>query len=291
MAKRASDKQGLSFEQDTGIEEYVDRLFSKKIKARRAAWCFGVVLAISFVILLVVSKANSGHSMRGNIPLEIIAFISILSVYAVGISCLYSWRLTQKIRGADELKNRKTAEKIIRYYRQVTKRAGMPDYPLNCDCLNIWTANNTLYVVEDEQAHLNRYSSADTTPRAIQIKRIPFNMIQYYDKEGDVQYTSHVSGGGGGGTSISGAIIGGVIAGDLGAIIGSRKKVNPITTETRTYDSRHTVLRYYNDLKALEVLTFTGFRVYDFLLNTIPEKDLTTIQLGGGRQQGRHLKA
>ena len=281
MAKWTDDKQSISFTKDDKLEEYINKLLSSKEKVSRAIWCLGIVGMVCLIVSIAVAKISSDQSVGENVPAEITLLIFVLSAYMAILLCLVSWSLSRKIEKANELRIRKTEEKISRYYRQMTKRAGMPDYPLNCDYLNLWTDEDVLYIVEDEQAHLNRYFFTETKPLPIHVKKIPFNTIQCYTKEGDVQYTTHVSGGGGGGSSLSGAVIGGVIAGDAGAIIGSRKKVAPITTETRTYDSRQTVLRYYDDLGRLAVMTFKGFSAYDFLLSVIPDKDLTTIQLEG----------
>ena len=87
-----------------------------------------------------------------------------------------------------------------------------------------------------------------------------------------------ISGGGGGGSSISGAVVGGLIAGETGAVIGSRQKVQEVTSETVRHDSRRTLIRYYKD-NQINVISYIGFEVYDYLLKKIPEKDLLTIQL------------
>lgn len=68
--------------------------------------------------------------------------------------------------------------------------------------------------------------------------RISLSSIVAFEQIGDVHYTTDVSGGG---SSLTGAIIGGVIAGGAGAIIGSRQAV---TSSTREIDDRATVLKY-----------------------------------------------
>lgn len=167
------------------------------------------------------------------------------------------------------------------YYYETCTEAGMPDSPLNTDHHNFWFSDDALCFVEDKETYVSQYTVNSTTLYPINITEIPIDSIQCYTKEGDIQYTAHVSGGGGGGSSLGGAIIGGVLGGDAGAVIGSRRKVAPIKTETQTHDSRQTVLRYYDDFDKLRALSFKGFTLYNFLLNTIPEKDLTTMQLGG----------
>lgn len=85
--------------------------------------------------------------------------------------------------------------------------------------------------------------------------------ILFYQKVGDVQYTTNVSGGG---FSLGGAIVGDIVGGDTGAIIGSRE---PIKTETVKHDTRETIVR----TKTQEL--HYPIEWYDKLLEIMPEKD------------------
>ncbi|MEI3595330.1 MAG: zinc-ribbon domain-containing protein [Anaerobutyricum hallii] len=142
----------------------------------------------------------------------------------------------------------------------------------------LWVANEKLYEAENKDSYINRYLGKTDLIHELSYNEIPVSDIQYYSKEGDVQYTTKISGGGGGGSSISGAVVGGLIAGETGAVIGSRQKVQEVTSETVKHDSRRTLIRYYKD-KQINVISYVGFEVYDYLLKKIPEKDLLTIQL------------
>lgn len=142
----------------------------------------------------------------------------------------------------------------------------------------LWVANAKLYEAENKDSYINRYLGKTDLIHELSYNEIPVSDIQYYSKEGDVQYTTKISGGGGGGSSISGAVVGGLIAGETGAVIGSRQKVQEVTSETVKHDSRRTLIRYYKD-KQINVISYVGFEVYDYLLKKIPEKDLLTIQL------------
>lgn len=66
-------------------------------------------------------------------------------------------------------------------------------------------------------------------------------------QEGNVNYVTEIYGGGGGGTSIKGAIVGGVVAGEVGAVIGSRKEVEPITSSSKRIDDRVTSLKLLDE--------------------------------------------
>lgn len=114
------------------------------------------------------------------------------------------------------------------------------------------------------------------------LQYIPFDNIQCFMKLGDVQYTSKVSGGGGGGYSLSGAIIGGLIGGDAGAIIGSRQSVKQVKTTVETHDTRKTQIRYLNGNGTMGIIEQEGYDLYDYLLRNIPEKDLLSLQLKRG---------
>lgn len=146
----------------------------------------------------------------------------------------------------------------------------------------VWVAKEKFCEAENSKDYIQRYLESDKSEHKIQIEAIPVKDIQYFSKEGDVQYTTRVSGGGGGGSSVGGAIVGGLIAGDAGAVIGSRKQTEAIKSEVVTHDSRKTIIRYYKE-NQIFAITYSGFSVYEYLLTKIPEKDLLTIQLNANK--------
>lgn len=103
------------------------------------------------------------------------------------------------------------------------------------------------------------------------IMEIDLSDILYFTKIGKEEHLSKISGGGGeiGGSNLTGAVLGGIIAGSTGAIIGSRKetKINSIETSTYTIDTRATLLK----LKDKEILF--NMDTYEALLKLIPSKD------------------
>lgn len=147
----------------------------------------------------------------------------------------------------------------------------------------LWVANGNLYEAEDVDRFVKRCLNQDLEEYAIEYNCIPVSNIQYFSAEGDVQYTTRISGGGGGST-ITGAIVGGLLAGEAGAIVGSRKKVNEIKSESITHDSRNTLIRYYRENELLTI-SYEGFDVYNYLLKKMPEKDLLSMQLKGTDKQ------
>lgn len=95
------------------------------------------------------------------------------------------------------------------------------------------------------------------------------NDIKYYRLIGQKYVTTEIKGGGGGGVSIKGALIGGLIAGDVGAIVGSREAVDEVKGTSTVHDEQ-VVLLYSTDLK--QIITFSS-NAYRVLAKLIPEKD------------------
>lgn len=112
--------------------------------------------------------------------------------------------------------------------------------------------------------------------------------VVFFQKVGDVQYISNVSGGevkaSGGGSSLAGAIVGGAIAGGVGAVIGSRKPVkiesNGVTTTVEEIDTRETVLRLKGEEKR-----FKGWEMYDMFMKVMPEKEYNYLQITGNQNK------
>lgn len=107
----------------------------------------------------------------------------------------------------------------------------------------------------------------DDFPMSIWIDR-----IDYFERTGEVFHESKISGGGGGGVSIVGAIVGGIIAGGTGAIIGSRQRVNPIKSEIITHDERVTNLKFYDRNNERHTLAL-GANAFEVFQDVIPEKE------------------
>lgn len=106
---------------------------------------------------------------------------------------------------------------------------------------------------------------------------IPIEDILYFKESGQIYRDTIISGGGGqvGGSSIPGAIIGGVIAGPAGAIIGSRTKstIEPIKTEIKETDERYIEIK--TKTFTLKIYTYTNGNELNLytLRNLLPTKD------------------
>lgn len=251
---------------------------------------FGVVGMVSFLIAVALFAILKFADIQdGSTTAKILAISLGISMIGVLVGIIGANVAKSNREAIEQVQSKKDAEKLVSIqdiakakYREQAKELAMPAKPFYYENKCLWIANKTLYMMDTEGAYLSKFTPSDSQRtvqnKPIRLTSLPVDKIQYYTKEGDIQYTSKVSGGGGGGSSIGGAVVGGLIAGDAGAIIGSRKKVEAIRTETETHDTRCTVLRYYagNTIKSI---SFAGFEFYDYLLQHIPEKDYSTMQL------------
>ena len=266
----------------------LQELEKRKERNTKEGDIFAPIFWISFVVVIILLFAvayndNNGehdtvlnYVFLGSATICICSFVRAM----VLISKNKEIETQQQSIISGRLHRRKKLASAV--YADKGNALSMPERPFYFRNQNLWVANRTLYFMDDEETFLERLKP-DMTEEQIQQMRIdcssvPVDCIQYYAKEGDVQYTSKISGGGGGGSSIAGAVVGGVIAGGAGAIIGSRKPTEAITTTTEVHDDRRTVIRFF-DNGSIRTLTYDGFAVYDFLLKNIPDKDLLTQQL------------
>ena len=96
-------------------------------------------------------------------------------------------------------------------------------------------------------------------------------------------------GGGGGGTSIKGAIIGGVLAGEVGAIIGSRKPTDPIKTTNILHDDRVSVLAFNTPFGECSInFAFEEYTLLDTIISST--KVQSKIESKSVAEQLRELK-
>lgn len=100
---------------------------------------------------------------------------------------------------------------------------------------------------------------------------IKYEDIKYYTKDGTISYTNEIINNGKN-ISVSGAVIGGLIAGDAGAIIGSRKDMNKIENVTVKHDEVHTYM-YYKHNGDIKLLDIEGADSYQSILHKMPEKE------------------
>ena len=136
----------------------------------------------------------------------------------------------------------------------------------------VWIADDRLNLFPVEsylKNHVSGVSRPDVTQ--LQIIQIPVDSILYFEKLGELRKYAKVTGGG---SSLKGALLGYAFAGDVGAVLGSRK---PIRTEVVSEDERRVELIYRNQNGEIENLEFTH-DAYAVLKELLPYKELRKIK-------------
>lgn len=147
------------------------------------------------------------------------------------------------------------------------------EYGFNSSILQyLWIKDNTLNIFPLSKYYKEYETSAVTKPdiSKLKLRTIPLESILYFEEIGELRKYTTLSGGG---TSLKGALLGYVIADDVGAIIGSRE---PIKTEVISEDDRRIELIYTNSENEIENLEFTH-DAYEVFRELIPLKELRKI--------------
>jgi hypothetical protein len=110
----------------------------------------------------------------------------------------------------------------------------------------------------------------------VKLFSIPIRDIEYFSMRGEISRETKISGGGGGGSSLGGAVTGALIAGEVGAVIGSRKKIDEIKSEVVIHDSRETFLNFFDENKNRCSLFFDK-NGYLILNDLMPEKEYNIV--------------
>lgn len=129
----------------------------------------------------------------------------------------------------------------------------------------IWFSNKDIVFCPDA---LNCGVEMDVTNNIILIK---YDNIKYFTKDGTISYTNEIIDNGKN-ISVSGAVIGGLIAGEAGAIIGSRKYMNKIENITVKHDEIYTYIYFEKD-NEIKLVEIKGSEFYQRILHLIPEKE------------------
>lgn len=214
------------------------------------------------------------------------ALLILIITSAIGLVGMLDDMLTEKaIKDIEKERERDAYRKGKKKAFRILESLGYETITYDKDN-EIWIANENLYKVNLIRLIYSCKNNLEMDDSQVIEKFncftiIPIDQIIYFYKDGDVQYATQVSGGGGGGSSLTGALVGGLIAGETGAIIGSRRKNEEIkSTIVKAHDDRAVVVRYKEN-DSIKVLSYLDkdFKIYDYLLKKIPEKDLLTIQM------------
>ena len=158
----------------------------------------------------------------------------------------------------------------------------------------IWFENGILNILPTEEhlvdehityATLPKDLAAVLNPNDIRAFSIPVTKIKHYKIVGQERSETKVHSTNDG-INVKGAIIGGIIAGDAGAVIGSQHNKGQIVSNTEHFDERFVEL-YYEDNGVTQKLklSITAYPVlekcmpekeYDFVLSNVPSNDTST---------------
>jgi len=109
------------------------------------------------------------------------------------------------------------------------------------------------------------------------IKEIKLDNIDFFTVDGDLIQELEISGGGGYNLSIPGVVIGGLIAGNVGAILGGRTSVKEIQSNTKTIDNRELILFYKDENNQYQIIKF-NYAHLNILRRLISSKDYDSIK-------------
>ena len=143
----------------------------------------------------------------------------------------------------------------------------------------IWFENNILNIFPTEEhlteehityATLPKDLDAVLNPNDIRVLSIPVSNIKHYKIVGQERSETRVRSTNDG-INVKGAIIGGIIAGDAGAVIGSQHNKGQIVSNTEHFDERYVELYYEGNGVTQKIkLSITAYPVLE---KCIPEKE------------------
>lgn len=111
---------------------------------------------------------------------------------------------------------------------------------------------------------------------------VPFSKIIFFNEKGE-QHTEQYVTSTGGGVNLGGAIVGGLLFGDAGAIVGGRAK-NVVSTINKTVDNRYVLFKYYDE-KGSIITKKLPYEALDVLVEVTPEKEHSLLQVSKAPQE------
>ena len=154
----------------------------------------------------------------------------------------------------------------------------------------MWKDRSTIFIFPTEEHLTDQHIKYRTRTQDLPTKLDPKDIgafqidvadIEYYLVTGQETAQLRIEGGGSRGPNIKGAIIGGILAGEAGAIIGGMPEPKPVYSYTQYNESRCVELVYKkNGLVQKIKLSYPAF---PFLEQWIPEKDYTYVAINSQR--------
>lgn len=190
----------------------------KKKKHQVLLFCIGLLasfaLAIFFIVLGVTNRAETSTI----VVCSILTFLGGALFSATGLQSMIPFK------NENELQNHINAIK----QEQKAKHAVPQDAPI----VTYVYRNGPIVCPFTYQTYLsnNKLCFYETDSNSVNASYFDIDVedIQCFEQTGEVYKETKISGGGGGGSSLAGAVIGGTVAGPIGAVIGSRKKLRKL---------------------------------------------------------------
>lgn len=260
----------------------------------RTIRCGCAIQLLGVILFLALIRTTAGGAF-----FCIAVFIIIGWFVGSSAQSRYDQECAARRKYLQNIQAKEHSERITRLkpeYDKIARRAGKPNhtYPLELECyqgsplglevglakhvVEGWIANGTLCLLTSwhsiakvaTKIPINQYNHL-LEREVIVKKEIPLGDIFFFQRAGEISYNTFTVGGGDGGFSVGGAVIGQMIAGDVGAMIGSQEPAEP-TTCTSTFDNRRVLLYYHEDgSPQYSTLTFTHDS-YPVLLKMMPNK-------------------
>lgn len=188
-------------------------------------------------------------------------------IIPVIVGCLYVGDLLLFAIPKYKLKNKVATAINLEMIREYQRRFNMPEpfwitWTKELGHTYLWITDNILYICKS----VNHFKNINDLPQDLAPYKIPVSNILYFKVIGDIYSQTIITGGG---SSLGGAITGGVIAGAPGAIIGGRKEIK---TENKRIDNRQIIL-VYKENENTDTLTFS-YGSLEMFHKLIPQKDI-----------------
>ncbi len=251
----------------------------------------GILISISSLIICIAKNQIEGSYIETGslIWFIMLAMPIVLIISSIKYSANHSFDInnykSELLSKKNEAMMFDTMDNNIRaYYNKQIKDKNIivSDDHLNNNLNKIWINEmKDFCVLEDyDKYYIRMKKQIDELKNLEPISyfKVPYENILYYATEGNVQYSTSISGGGGGGYSIPKAIVGDLIAGPTGAIILGKNEIEPISSSPVKHDDRKTVL-FYKAGDGVTTYSVGGLWFYDYLLKKIPEKDWNYLNL------------
>lgn len=115
--------------------------------------------------------------------------------------------------------------------------------------------------------------------KVFDVLKIPAERIIYYQLNGNIQYTTHISGGGSNNVAnLAGAVIGDIFLGTAGALAGSKIGDQGLTSSTQEHDGRYVVLKYKDENNKITEKNYP-FEIFEVFNKLIPDKEYNFVSI------------